>query len=172
MNIYLIGYRCTGKTTVANQMARLTGWKAVDADVQLVEEQGRTIAQIVADQGWESFRHMEKKVLEHLSELDNHIVATGGGVILDPENIKIMRKTGKVVWLRATPETIQSRMQKDESTNDSRPSLTAKGLFDEIMETLSQREPLYRKATDAEITTDDVDIPAICRRIIELYLPV
>ncbi|MBW2165654.1 MAG: shikimate kinase [Deltaproteobacteria bacterium] len=144
MNIYLIGYRCTGKSSAGKSLAKILGWSFIDADVELVKEYKITISEIVATEGWKSFRKKEKHVLKRLSSLDKHVIATGGGAILDEENVKNMKKSGVSIWLRATPETVKDRILKDETTEDSRPSLTSKGLMEEIEETLIYRNCGYR----------------------------
>ncbi len=167
MIIYLIGFRCTGKTTVSKILAEQLGWTAVDADVALVEAQGRTIADIVEKEGWDAFRSMEKDILKKLSNLDDHVVATGGGVILDDDNVAVMKQTGKVVWLVADPETIAKRMAGDDTTEDSRPALTDKGIYDEINDTLTIRNPKYDNAMDFSVDTVTHDIDAVCNVIMD-----
>ena len=162
MNIYLIGYRCTGKSSVGKSLAKILGWSFLDADVELVKEYKITISEIVATEGWESFRKKEKHILKRLGSLDKHVIATGGGAILDEENVKNMKKSGVSIWLRATPETVKDRILKDETTEDSRPSLTSKGLMEEIEETLIYRNPFYEKAMDFSVDTDNIDIENIC----------
>ncbi len=162
MNIYLIGYRCTGKTTVGELLSRKISWPMLDSDVELVKEQKRPISEIVEKEGWNSFRSIEKEVIRKLSRLNHHVIATGGGAVLDPENVGIMRTTGKVIWLKARPETIARRMANDKSTGNSRPALTDKGIFDEIEETLNFRNPIYEGAMDFSIDTDGMIIEEIC----------
>ena len=162
MNIYLIGYRCTGKSSVGKSLAKILGWSFIDADIELVKEHGMTISEIVATQGWESFRKKEKAVIKKLSSLDKHVIATGGGAILDEENVKNMKKSGVSIWLRANPETVKDRILKDETTEDLRPSLTSKGLMEEIEETLIYRNPFYEKAMDFFVDTDNLDIENVC----------
>ncbi len=169
MNIYLIGFRCTGKTTVSEILAKQLGWDAIDSDVELVKEQGTTIADIVAEKGWDAFRSMEKSIIIKLGVLNHHVVATGGGAILDEENVAGMKENGKVVWLTADPETIGKRMAQDETTEDSRPALTDKGIYDEIKETLLIRNPKYEKAMDFSVSTVDYDIKEVCRIIMDKF---
>ena len=165
MNIYLIGYRCTGKTTVGELLSQRLAWPVLDSDVELVKEQKRSIAEIVEKEGWDVFRSIEKATIKGLSLLDHHIIATGGGAVLDPENVGYMKTTGKVVWLKATPETIAKRMAGDATTGDNRPALTDKGIFDEIEETLKFRNPLYEGAMDVSIDTDQISTSEICELI-------
>ncbi|OIN95474.1 MAG: hypothetical protein AUJ48_03080 [Deltaproteobacteria bacterium CG1_02_45_11] len=167
MNLFLIGYRCTGKTTVGKALANILGWPFLDADSELVKEYGRTITEIVAQEGWNSFREKEKSITKKLCALDKHVIASGGGVVLNRENVENMKKGGTIVWLKATPEIIKERITQDETTKDSRPSLTAKGLIAEIEETLAARNPLYEKAMDFCIDTDALSIGDICGIIIK-----
>ncbi len=166
MNIFLTGYRCTGKTSVGKSLAQTLGWSFVDADLELVDRYGMTISEIVSKEGWKSFREKEKSILKGLSVLDKHVIATGGGVILDIENVERMKKSGTIIWLKATTETIKERIVQDQNTEDLRPSLTSKGLIKEIKETLSDRKPLYESAMNFSVNTDDRSIDYICDRII------
>ncbi len=165
MNIYLVGYRCTGKTTIGKALAKLMNRPFMDTDEQIVKENRMTIAQMVEQNSWEYFREKERNAVVDVGEKKGHVVATGGGVILDDGNIKVMKKTGFVVWLNARPETIKKWMFKDENTKDNRPSLTSKSLMEEIDQTLSARMPLYEKAGDLKVDTDDFDIHRICTMI-------
>ncbi len=167
MNIFLIGYRCTGKTTIAKMLAERTGKAFVDADVMLVENAGMTVAEIVEKSGWDDFRDRESAVLEELCKVDNHVIATGGGVIIREENVEMMKKAGTVVWLTASVETIANRMAADYSTGDQRPGLTDKGIFDEIEETLDFRTPLYKNAMTFSVGTDEISIDGICDSILK-----
>lgn len=166
MNIFLTGYRCTGKTTVGKKLAYLLNRNFIDADQFLVNTCKNTISEIVETEGWESFRKKESEILKILCKLKQHVIATGGGVILDHNNVKIMKNNSVVIWLRATPETIRERIVKDETTKNSRPSLTSKGLLEEIEETLEFRNPLYKESMDFFVDTDNLKIDDICNTII------
>ena len=167
MNIFLIGYRCVGKTSVGKSLAKRLGWSFVDTDVKLVEERGQKISEIVDTKGWALFRKMEKQVIQCVCERDHCVVATGGGVVLDDENVKRMKASGVLIWLKANIHTIGNRMAKDPLTHDFRPSLTSKGVFEEIKETLFLRNPYYEKAMDFIVETDLIGIEAVCDKIME-----
>jgi shikimate kinase len=167
MNIFLIGYRCTGKTTVGKALARRLGWPFVDTDRMVVETAGTSIARMVDEKGWPFFREQERHALQALSADDRQVVATGGGVILDYRNVSVMRKSGTVVLLTADRKTIAARMLADDATGGCRPSLTDQGLIKEITSVLGERRPLYEKAADFVIDTNRKTIEAICDRIIE-----
>lgn len=166
MNLYLIGYRCTGKTTVGQALARRLDWPFYDTDRMLVESAGSSIDQMVASRGWPFFREQERHALETVAARDCQVVATGGGIVLDGRNIAVMKKTGTVVWLTAGRKTIEVRMRADAATDGNRPPLTGQGLMDEIEAVLSERRPLYEKAADVTIDTDGETIETIGDRII------
>jgi shikimate kinase len=165
-NIYLIGYRCSGKSTLGRALADHLGRDFIDMDDELVSREQRSIAHIVQQKGWDYFRRREKALLAQICGLTGRVVGTGGGVVLDPENIARMRASGRVVWLRCRPGTIRRLIEADPRTADSRPALTAKGLLEEISETLKAREPLYRAAMHVSVDTDDFAIEPLCRQIV------
>lgn len=165
MNLWLIGYRCTGKTTVGRILAESAGLRFVDADVALTREIGQTISALVSERGWPVFRREESRILQNLARGDGQIVATGGGVILHPANVQIMRETGPVVWLTARPGTILSRLGEDPGTADNRPALTDEGLEAEVRTTLAEREPLYADAAHHAVETDGRGPAEIAERI-------
>jgi shikimate kinase len=167
MNIFLIGYRCTGKTSVGRSLAKRLGLSFFDADSELVKEQGMNISEIVNRQGWNVFREMEKAVIKRVCSFDDYVVATGGGAVLDIENIRHMKESGTLVWLKATPETIKRRILQDKNTKDFRPALTSKGFVEEIEETLLSRNPYYENAMDFYIDANSIGIDDVCNVIIK-----
>lgn len=167
MNIYLIGYRCCGKTSVGKALSKLLGRPFLDTDAVVVQKAGMAISDIVAKNGWEAFRDMEKSVIDQSTLLNHHIIATGGGAILNPDNVRNMRTAGRVIWLKVSPETARARMAADPETLIQRPDLTATGSMDEIETVLFERQPLYEKACHLALDTDILEIDAICRNILE-----
>jgi shikimate kinase len=150
-SIFLVGYRATGKSTVARLLAERLGWAWVDADEVLERRHGRTIRQIFAEEGEAGFRDKEAAIVEALCRGQRLVVATGGGVVLRPENRQRLRAAGRVVWLTADAQTIWERLQRDPTTGERRPALTVGGLA-EVEELLRVREPHYREC--AEVTVD------------------
>ena len=167
MNIFLIGYRCTGKTSVGRSLAKSLGRPFLDADYELVKEQDLNISEIVRKKGWDVFREIESDIIKRVCALDDHVVATGGGAVLNDMNVKHMKRSGKLAWLKATPETIKKRILQDKNTKDFRPPLTSKGSVEEIRETLLNRNPFYKKAMDFDVDTDDIGIDEVCHAIIK-----
>ena len=166
-NLFLIGYRCTGKTTVGRCLAEDLEWSFVDTDSLIVEQQNMSIKKIVGAYGWEKFRQIEHSMLKTVCISNRQVVATGGGIVLSEQNVTRMRQSGKIIWLRARHETIKARMQQDESSQDFRPALTSNDSFSEIEEILKFREPIYRNAMDFFVDTDDYDISAIAKIIVK-----
>jgi len=142
-------------------------WDFLDTDDKIVEDQGKSIREIVENQGWEAFRKMERDVIKSFSGNRSYVIATGGGVILDEENVKVMKRTGSVVWLKASAQTIQQRLSKDKITQAYRPSLTQKGTFDEVRETLKKRAPYYKSAMNYGVETDEATVEDVCREILK-----
>jgi shikimate kinase len=167
MNLFLIGYRCTGKTSVGRSLAKRLGRPFLDADSELVKEQDLNISEIVNKQGWNVFREIESDIIKRFCELDEHVLATGGGSVLNEKNVKHMKRSGMLVWLKATPETIKERILQDKKSKDFRPSLTSKGSIEEIHETLINRNPYYEKAMDFDVDTDDISVDEVCNAIIK-----
>jgi shikimate kinase len=124
----------------------------VDLDQVLVEEAGQTIAEIVAQSGWEEFRRREKELVARYSTRRGLVLATGGGVVLDLENIRVLQKNGIVIWLTADPATIRGRLSLDRG-EESRPSLTGKDSISEVREVLKARQHLYLAAAQIIINT-------------------
>lgn len=149
--IYLIGYRGTGKSTVARILADRLGWSWIDADEFLQARHGKTIRQIFDEEVEKGFRDKESKLLQELSDYDEHVIATGGGVILRDEN-RALLKRGFVVWLQAPADVLWERVQKDLSSAEKRPNLAQGGLA-EIQELLALRAPLYEECADFAIDT-------------------
>ena len=100
MNIFLIGYRCSGKTSVGQALAEIFDRPFYDADAELVREQGMDISEIVKKQGWDAFRNMERDVIKRMCAVKDCVVATGGGAVLDDENVKNMKKNVFAACLR------------------------------------------------------------------------
>jgi len=167
LNLFLIGYRCTGKSSVGRSLAAELRWSFVDTDSLLVTKQKMSIKEIVGAYGWEGFREMEHTILKKICTSDEQVVATGGGVVLNEDNVMLMKKSGTIIWLKATAETIKVRMLQDKDTRDFRPALTLNGSISEIEETLHSRESLYKSAMDFFVDTDDCDIRVITDSIIE-----
>lgn len=150
--IFLIGSRGSGKTTAARLLADRLGWMWVDADDVVEERHGKTIRELFAADGEEGFRDKEAAVLADLCRMRRHVVATGGGVVLRPQNRELIQKSGWCVWLTADAETMWQRLQDDPTSSERRPMLTVGGIK-EIAEVLKTREELYRGCANLTVST-------------------
>lgn len=169
MNLYLVGYRCTGKTSVGRLISDSLGWVFVDMDQQLRTETEMAIKEIVATRGWEDFRKVEGRLLERLSQTVQQVIATGGGVVTTASNINTMRTSGKVVWLRSSPAVIAKRMSADSNTAGQRPPLRGDDSFAEIEEVLKERLPLYEQAMHFSVETDVFSSQEVANRILTWF---
>ena len=131
-NLVLIGYRATGKTSVGARLAEALHCPFVDLDQVLVREAGRSVADIVAQDGWDEFRRLEKELVARYRDTRGLVLATGGGVILDPDNVAALRKNGILIWLTAEPAAIQARLAQDQPRDANRPSLTGADTVQEV----------------------------------------
>ena len=166
MNIYLIGYRAVGKSSVGRLLASSLRRTFVDTDSELAEQAGMTISEYVRKMGWAAFREIERSILQQISRQDMQVVATGGGVVMDSRNVDWMRNSGTIVWLKATPQSIRGRLLRDQRTAQTRPALSSKGSIEEIEEILAERKPYYEQAMDFSIETDGRSIEQICDDIV------
>lgn len=166
MNLVLIGYRGTGKTEISRSLSKSLGYDRIGMDETLVHRFGTTIPEFVKTHGWDAFRDAESTLASELGQKDHLVIDCGGGVIVRDGNITSLRGNGKVVWLTASVQTIVERIGGD----NQRPSLTGtKSFTEEVEEVLSQRLPLYRKACDIEVTTDNRPIEEIVSEILSWW---
>jgi shikimate kinase len=166
MNIVLIGYRGTGKSAVGALLSQRLSMPCIGMDARIVEKAGISIPEIVDRYGWPGFRDMETHLARELAALDGVIVDTGGGIIERSENVAALEKNALMVWLKATVETIVSRIQGD----TQRPSLTTGKTFtEEVAEVLEARTPKYAGAARCQIDTDALTPEQIVEIICEQW---
>ena len=166
MNIILMGYRCTGKTSAGRRLAEHMGRPFYDTDALVEGKTQRTIHQIVAEQGWQAFREAETAVIQDLSGADHSVIALGGGAVLDVRNVESLKRNGFFVWLSAEAETIAARMEKDADGGAKRPSLTGKPSVRETGAILAEREPLYQRLADLVVDTTRIEADRVAEVIL------
>jgi shikimate kinase len=165
--ITLIGYRGTGKSTIAALLAdRLhCGW--TDADEALEGRHGCTIASLVRDRGELAFRAAEADMLAELLARSDGVLATGGGVVLRPGNRELLHRFGRpIVWLTASADVVRRRLAADPATATRRPGLTGADPLAEVAVALATREPLYRECADLTVDTAAADPETIVDSIV------
>jgi len=165
MNIILIGYRCSGKTSAGKGLAERLGFSFYDTDEMVERQTGLPIPRIVAEQGWDAFRQAERAVIRELSGADRGVIALGGGAVLDSRNVENLKGNGFFVWLIAAAKTIAARMGNDEASGSKRPSLTQATSIGEIDQVLAEREPLYRRLADLAVDTTEIETDRVAAAI-------
>lgn len=144
MILSLVGMRGTGKTSVGHAIANQLRWEFADSDVVIEKRIGKTIAQMFADDGEDTFRTHEAEILEDLlGEKRNLVLATGGGAILSSSTRRRLVEAGPVVWLTAPVDVLSMRLTADVKTCEQRPSLTGKHVVDELADILKKRRCYY-----------------------------
>ena len=152
---------------VGKTLANHLGLELVDTDQILEGRVGSTIPGYVAENGWDAFRMLEKIIIRSISNYDQRVISTGGGAVLDWENVRNLRKTGWLVWLRTSISTIRDRMTQDENSGRIRPGLVGENPMAEIEQLLSERAPLYERACHYVVNTDEQSLEALAYEIIQ-----
>lgn len=153
--IFLIGFRGSGKSTVARLLAERLGYEWIDSDDRVEQQAGQRIADIFAEEGEPAFREAEARVVAELSRQQRTVVALGGGAVLRQETQEAIRAAGPVVWLTADVDTLERRLAGDPATADRRPPLTDLEGRAEIEDLLARREPVYRACATFEVDTQN-----------------
>lgn len=164
MNIVLCGMMGVGKSSVGVKVAELTGRRWFDTDVMISDRHGK-ISDIFEYYGEAHFRSLETDLVRELVKLDGLVISTGGGLVLLRENSDMLRKNGKIFFLRATFETLLSRVRADES----RPLLKDTGKTAETLgQLLRERMPVYEQAADYIIDTDNKSVEEVAQEIVAI----
>jgi len=161
-NIILTGFMGTGKTAVGREIARILQMNLIDIDTEIEKSEKMTINSIFEQFGETRFREIETEMIKKKSGMKNVVISTGGGAVLKQENMKMLRKNGVIVCLRAAPETILRRT----GSSEDRPLLKVDDPLQKIHDLMNAREPFYEKA-DIMIDTEDKTPLQIAEEIID-----
>ena len=161
--LYLIGFMGSGKSTVSRHMSRALDVPKIEMDEVLAERAGKPITQIFAEDGEEVFRRMETTLLREIGAGEPALVSCGGGVVLRPENVEIMKATGTILMLSATPQTIFQRVRH----STKRPILNGNMNVEFIAELMAKRDPAYRAAADVTVSIDCKTSDVVARELVE-----
>jgi shikimate kinase len=164
-NIILVGFMGTGKSASGRIVAKRLGRELVDMDALIEKRQGKTIPDIFAQDGEPFFRRLERDLVKELAAREDLVIAPGGGIVLNPDNIADFSATGVVVCLRALPETILARVGQE----THRPLLQGGDKLGKIRELLDRRKPLY-DAIRLRVDTDGLTPEEVAERILA-FLP-
>ncbi len=162
-NIVLVGFMGTGKTAIARRLSRRLKMKYTSTDDIIEQKTGKDINDIFAEDGESRFREIEREVVREVSAMDNTVVAAGGGVVIDPDNIKDLKAKGVIICLNATPEDILARTK----AFTHRPLLNVPDPLGKIKELLGSREKFYKRA-DHQVDTSGKSPDKVAAEIITL----
>lgn len=162
-NIFLVGFMGSGKTTVANYLKEIYHMDMVEMDSVISEQEGMSISDIFALHGEEYFRGLETRLLEEIQKKRGVVVSCGGGVPMRAINVTVMERSGRIIFLQASPETIYNRV-KD---SHDRPLLEGNKNVAYISELLEKRKEKYETAADISIETDGKDVSEIGGEIMQ-----
>ena len=162
MNVCLVGYRGSGKTSVGKLLATRLWQKFVDIDAMIVEKAGKSIKKIFEEDGEERFRDIETVCLVEALAVPDHILALGGGSLNREGNRKLIKDSGgKVIYLKCDPKELHRRVQWDTKSAEHRPNLTTIGGLEEIKIMVTEREPFYREVMTAELEVTNLSVEEI-----------
>ena len=153
-----------GKTEVGRRLAKRLGRPLVDTDELIVERDGRTVSEIFSQESEAGFRAKEVEAVADASAMPGAVIATGGGVVLDPRNVEALQSSGEVVYLRASAAVAAARL----GTGEGRPLLEGTPLGDRIAKLIEDREHLYRNAADHEVDADQ-DADDVVDALVEIW---
>jgi len=168
MNIVLTGFMATGKTVVGKLLAEKIGFQYIGTDELIEKQTNMKISEIFAVYGEPYFRDIETEIVRKVSEFDNYVIATGGGVVLRKENMDLLEKNGIIINLTASPDKIYERAKN----SNERPLLNIPDPKSEIIRLLNMREPYYKRC-NFRINTDNLSVEEVvneCLKYIEKKL--
>ncbi|KAA1258972.1 Shikimate kinase 2 [Rubripirellula obstinata] len=163
--IYLTGYRGSGKTSVAHALSILIDRPVVDLDAVIVSTAGKTVAEIFRDAGEKAFRDLETQCLIGASSQSPTIISLGGGAVLREQNRAVISQSGVCVWLDADPNEIVARLTADNVTESQRPGLTDLPMAEEVEKLMLERRPIYEAVSDVRVDTSGRTIDEVAGQI-------
>ncbi|MCL4439747.1 MAG: shikimate kinase [Firmicutes bacterium] len=164
LNLVLVGFMGTGKTTVGRKLAKMFGLKFVDTDHEIEQVTGLTVSEIFKKYGEVRFRSEEKAAVRRVTRNHSQVIATGGGVVLNPENMERLKETGIVVCLTAAPEVIYQRVIRKKN----RPLLRTEDPLHTIKSLLAERKSFYEGA-HVTVDTSNREIDGVIAEVGRIY---
>ena len=162
--IFLIGPMGAGKTTIGKQLAQALGMTFGDSDQEIQRRTGVDIPTIFEYEGEEGFRQREQQVIDELTQIDNQVLATGGGAVLRAENRQHLSARGIVIFLDCSPQQQYERTYRDRN----RPLLQTEDPLHRLTTLMQAREPLYRETADYTVSTEGRSATAVANEILAL----
>ncbi len=164
VNLYLVGFMGTGKTTVGRALAQRIGFQLLDSDVEIERQQGKTVPEIFEQQGEPAFRVLERAFIESGHPTERCVVACGGGLVVQPGMLDLLKTKGVVVCLHASLETVLKRTQG----NKNRPLLNVDDPMERIRALYAAREGIYRHSGTL-VLTDGRPLPDIVNHVLRVW---
>jgi len=161
-NIILCGFMATGKSSVGKRLAAMVSYDFLDMDAVIEAETGMSIPQIFSSRGEPAFRALESRLVERVAEQARYVVATGGGTIVDPQNLEKLKRSGVVITLTADVRTILLRV----GSGEDRPMLKDGDRIERVRMLMEQRAQAYAQA-DIVLDTSSVSIDEVAQRIMD-----
>ena len=164
INLYLVGFMGTGKSTVGRQLAKQMDFQFIDSDHEIERGQGKPVSAIFAEEGEARFRELEREFIERGHPEHGCVVACGGGLVVPPGMLELLRGRGVVICLHAPIEAILERIMH----TTHRPLLQVEDPAKRLRELYAQREELYRK-TGTMVLTDNRPLREIAAHVLRVY---
>ncbi len=166
--ILLIGFRGSGKTTIAKALAEALNLPFIDADEEIEKREGKSIGEIVKALGWAYFRNLEREFVRSLQGKEDLVCALGGGAILHQKEIEDLKRESLILWINASLEEIKKRLKGDVKTSSQRPPLTDLSWEEELTKLYYEREPYYEKFSHLKVETEAKALEDLLKDIINL----
>ena len=163
-NVILTGFMATGKTSVGRRVAMKLGLEFIDTDQEVEKVTGLTIKEIFQRYGETRFRSEESAAVKRVAGLYNKVISTGGGVVLNPDNMTALAANGLIINLEANPQVIMERV----SRRNTRPLLQEENPLQIIINLIKERQPFYEKAAYS-IDTSNLTLEQVVDRVVEIY---
>ena len=163
-NIVLIGFMGSGKTSVGKRLSLNLKKEFIDMDDFIEKREGMTVSEIFEKKGEQCFREMEKELCRRFAVPKGKIIATGGGVIKNAENVANLKKGGVIIYLSSSPERIAYNLRYD----NSRPLLAGENKEEKIAKLMNERKNLYEKCADITIDVSQMNLDGTLNKIYEL----
>lgn len=164
-NLVLIGFMGCGKTTVGRNLSGLIKYDFFDCDSLIEQKSNMSISNIFNEFGESYFRNIEHEVIKEVSDLESSVIATGGGVIKNPQNMSLLKMNGIVIYLKNSPEKTFKNLEHD----NTRPILQEDDKFTKISLLMEEREPFYIKYSDIIIDVSEGSVNEITEKILKIY---